>query len=105
MAVLLTMVILIFGGFTFNFSRDVETSREIRSSFATTYLGMYPEILNSSNCYILAFLVRRAIYACGMILLTSRPAAQVFMLISTSTLMAGLIGNFKPYFYRHNQRL
>ena len=99
------MIIIIFGGFTYNFSRDAEINREIKPSFATTYLGMYPEILNSSNCYILAFLVRRALYACSMSLLITRPAAQVFILITTSTLMAGLIGNLKPYYFRHNQCL
>ena len=80
-------------------------NRHIPPSCETVYLGMYSEILNSSNLYILAFFVRRALYAIAMIMLTSRPAGQVFILLCMSTLMGGLLGNAKPYFFPNNQRL
>ena len=101
----LAIVLLIFAGYTINFSREVRINREIEPSYATIYLGMYPEILNVSNLYVLAFLARRTIYAVVMILLTSRPAGQVFILIASSVAMGGLIGSEKPYFFKHNQRL
>ena len=66
---------------------------------------MYPEILNVSNLYVLAWLARRTVYAVTMILMTSRPAGQVFILITTSVAMGGFIGSEKPYFSKHNHRL
>ena len=66
---------------------------------------MFDVILSSSNYYVLGFLVRRAIYAIVMILMSSRPGGQVLILIVTSTAMASLIGNVRPFFVTKNQIL
>ena len=92
--ILLTSSTLVWAGITVKFSRDFEPNRRIKHANATLYLGMYGEILDSSNIYVLAFLCRRAIYVIVMLFLSARPAGQVFILVVTSTAVGSLVGNY-----------
>ena len=103
--ILLTTALLYWARFAYKFRRSIEPDRKINPAYETIYLGMYAEILNSSNYYILAFLARRVVYAAVVILLTSRPVGQVFILIATSTGVAALIGHLSPYVIPHSHRL
>ena len=102
MIVILSIGLLAFTRYVIKFSRSYEMSRDVSPKYETVYLGMYPEILNSSNVYLLAWLVRRVVYSVNMIFFTSHQAGQVFILITSSTVMGGLLGRFKPYYFMHN---
>ena len=97
---LLGSFLIIFTGYTCYFKYGMDVKREVRPYFETVYLGLYPKIINSSNFYILASLVRKMIYAIVMIVLTSRPAGQIFILIVTQILIGGLLGSEKLYWFR-----
>lgn len=67
------------------------------ASLETMYLGMNIKRKNASNTYVLAYLLRRAVYALVVIMMDEYPALQIMVLLVTSVIVTACLLKGKPF--------
>lgn len=67
------------------------------ASLHSLYLDMSDKRRTAANISIIAYLLRRALYAVVVILMTDYPALQLFLLLLSSGLAAGIVLRGRPY--------
>lgn len=98
MLVLCTLVtMLIFIITAFESSPDIDPKEPHIAHLETMYLDMKIQRKTASNTYILAYLLRRAVYALVVIMMNEYPALQIMVLFVTSGIVTAILLRSKPY--------
>jgi len=61
------------------------------------YQGMSLKRRTPANIYLIAYLLRRALYAVVVVMMQAYPACQLFILITTSAIVTAILLRGKPY--------
>lgn len=98
MLTILTLLVLLFFFIT-AIESDVERdlSQPPVASLDYVYLGMSNSRRTAANIYLVAYMLRRAVFAVVVILMTDQPALQLLILFMVSGIVAALILRGRPF--------